>query len=215
MKQTILIGVLMGLLTATIPLQAQVAQRDSDARKGSRLELGRTSSARKTTTGLPAQRFSIAPNPTLSGLDRSMTIHKNSAINEHYRSLLMAHSGAKVPTVDNTTAVESAARPAASMQEGKAEKENRLYTADKLWVSNAYPNPADDVAEVDYQFSGAGEAKLVMLNVLGAPIAEYELERNANRVRIGTRQLDTGYYLYQLSVDGKKVATKRLLVRHQ
>ncbi|RYF61265.1 MAG: T9SS type A sorting domain-containing protein [Cytophagaceae bacterium] len=215
MKQTILIGVLMGLLTATIPLQAQVAQRDSDARKGSRLELGRTSSVRKTTTGLPAQRFSIAPNPTLSGLDRSMTIHKNSAINEHYRSLLMAHSGAKVPTVDNTTAVESVARPAASMQEGKAEKENRLYTADKLWVSNAYPNPADDVAEVDYQFSGAGEAKLVMLNVLGAPIAEYELERNANRVRIGTRQLDTGYYLYQLSVDGKKVATKRLLVRHQ
>ena len=215
MKQIILIGVLTGLLAATIPLQAQVAQRDSDARKGSRLELGRTSSARKPTTGLPTQRFSIAPNPTLSGLDRSMTIHKNSAINEHYRSLLMAHSGAKVPTVDNTTAVESAARPAASMQEGKAEKENRLYTADKLWVSNAYPNPADDVAEVDYQFSGAGEAKLVMLNVLGAPIAEYELERNANRVRIGTRQLDTGYYLYQLSVDGKKVATKRLLVRHQ
>lgn len=213
MKQTILIGVLMGLLTATIPLQAQVAQRDSDARKGSRLELGRTSSVRKTTTGLPAQRFSIAPNPTLSGLDRSMTLHKNSAINEHYRSLLMAHSGAKVPTADNTPAVENGARSAASVQEGKAE--NRLYTADKLWVSNAYPNPADDVAELDYQFTGPAEAKLVLLNVLGAPIAEYELERNANRVRIGTRLLDTGYYLYQLSVDGKKVATKRLLVRHQ
>jgi hypothetical protein len=213
MKQTILIGVLMGLLTATIPLQAQVAQRDSDARKGSRLELGRTSSIRKTTTGLPAQRFSIAPNPTLSGLDRSMTLHKNSAINEHYRSLLMAHSGAKITTADNTPAVESVARPATSVQEGKAE--NRLYTADKLWVSNAYPNPADDVAELDYQFSGPGDAKLVLLNVLGAPIAEYELERNANRVRIGTRLLDTGYYLYQLSVDGKKVATKRLLVRHQ
>lgn len=205
----------MGLLTATIPLQAQVAQRDSDARKGSRLELGRTSSVRKTATGLPAQRFSIAPNPALSGLDRSMTLHKNSAINEHYRSLLMAHSGAKVPVADNTTSVESAARPVLPAQEGRSEKENKLYSADKLWVSNAYPNPADDVAEVDYQFSGAGEAKLVMLNVLGAPIAEYELERNANRVRIGTRQLDTGYYLYQLSVDGKKVATKRLLVRHQ
>jgi len=25
----------------------------------------------------------------------------------------------------------------------------------------------------------------------------------------------TGYYFYQLSVDGKKVATKKLLVRHQ
>ena len=47
-------------------------------------------------------------------------------------------------------AVESAPRPAAPAQEGKTE--NRLYTNEKLWVSNAYPNPADDVAELDYQF---------------------------------------------------------------
>ncbi|MFD2936463.1 T9SS type A sorting domain-containing protein [Spirosoma flavum] len=218
MKQIILIGVLMGLLTATIPLQAQVAQRDSDARKGSRLELGRTSPVRKTTTpGLPSQRFSIAPSPTLSGLDRSMTLNKNSAINAHYRSLLMTHSGAKatahVTAVENAQTVESATRPAIPAQEGKGE--NKLYNNEKLWVSNAYPNPADDVAEVDYQFTGANEAKLVLLNVLGAPVAEYELERNERKVQIGTRLLDTGYYLYQLSVDGKKVATKRLLVRHQ
>ena len=60
-----------------------------------------------------------------------------------------------------------------------------------------------------------GEAKLVLLNVLGAPIAEYGLDRNDRKVRIVTRDLATGYYLYQLSVEGKKVATKRLLVRHQ
>ncbi|SOD80144.1 T9SS type A sorting domain-containing protein [Spirosoma fluviale] len=217
MKQIILIGVLMGLLTAVAPLQAQVAQRDSDARKGSRLELGRTSSVRKPTTGLPTQRFSIAPSPSLSGLDRSMALHKNSAINEHYRSIMMTHSGAKIPThataAESVPTVESAPRTSAIAQEGKAE--NRLYTNEKLWVSNAYPNPADDVAEIDYQFNGTGDAKLVLLNVLGAPVAEYELERNERKVRIGTRLLDTGYYLYQLSVDGKKVATKRLLVRHQ
>ncbi|GAB2542010.1 T9SS type A sorting domain-containing protein [Spirosoma aerophilum] len=214
MKQLILIGVLMGLLTARNPLKAQVAQRDSDARKGSRLELGRTTSARKpTTAGLPVQRFSIVPNPTLSGLDRSMTVHKNSAINEHYRSLLMSRSTSKSTTAEISPALESAPRQPVAVQEGKAE--NRLFTNEKIWVSNAYPNPADDVAEVDYQFSSPGEAKLVLLNVLGAPVAEYELERNERKLRIGTRLLDTGYYLYQLSVDGKKVATKRLLVRHQ
>lgn len=214
MKQILLIGVLTSLLTAAFPLQAQVAQRDSDARKGSRLELGRTSTARKTTaTGLPAQRFSVAPNPSLSGLDRS----KNTAINEHYRALLMGRPGAKsvarATATDNVSAVESASRPTVPAQEGRGE--NRLYNNEKLWVSNAYPNPADDVAEVDYQFTGAGEAKLVLLNILGAPVAEYELERSDRKVRIVTRLLDTGYYLYQLSVDGKKVATKRLLVRHQ
>ena len=219
MKQNILIGVLTGLLLATIPLRAQVALRDSDARKGSRLELGRTATPHKSTAPLlSTNRFRMAPQPTLSGLDRAETAHKNKAINDHYRSLLMAQSGSKsgartsaaesntaAPTVDVRTAPE---------QEGKAE--NRLYMNDRLWVSNVYPNPADDVAEVDYQLNGAvGEAKLILLNVLGAPINEYGLDRGDRKVRIVTRDLATGYYLYQLSVDGKKVATKRLLVRHQ
>ncbi|WP_080055210.1 T9SS type A sorting domain-containing protein [Spirosoma aerolatum] len=221
MKQFILIGVLMGLLTATIPIRAQVALRDSDARKGSRLELGRTSSPQKTSsTRLPSQRFSMVPNPSLSGLDRSITLNKNSAINEHYRSLLLpkpgSKSAARASSAENTPASTPELRVAAS-QEIKAD--SRLFNNEKLWVSNAYPNPADDVAELDYQFAGAGsEAKLALLNILGTPVAGYEqieLEPGNRKVRIVTRPLDTGYYLYQLTVDGKKVATKRLLVRHQ
>ena len=219
MKQIILIGVLTGLLAATIPLQAQVAQRDSDARKGSRLELGRTSSPGKTgSSGLSSQRFSIAPNPTLSGLDRAMSANKNTAINAHYRSLLMAQSGTK-PTARTSSseiapAVQAEARVGVAQE--NRDKDESLYSSEKLWVSNAYPNPADDVAELDYQFNGpVNEAKLVLLNVLGAPVAAHELDRSERKVRIATRHLETGYYLYQLSVDGKKVATKRLLVRHQ
>ncbi|MBN8821182.1 MULTISPECIES: T9SS type A sorting domain-containing protein [unclassified Spirosoma] len=221
MKQFILIGVLMGLLTATIPIRAQVALRDSDARKGSRLELGRTSSPQKTSsTRLPSQRFSMVPNPSLSGLDRSITLNKNSAINEHYRSLLLPKSGSKsaarASSAENAPASTPELRVAAS-QEIKAD--SRLFNSEKLWVSNAYPNPADDVAELDYQFAGTGsEAKLALLNILGTPVAGYEqieLEPGNRKVRIVTRPLDTGYYLYQLTVDGKKVATKRLLVRHQ
>jgi hypothetical protein len=220
MKQIILIGVLTGLLTATIPLRAQVALRDTDAQKGSRLELGRTSSPQKTSASrIPSQRFSIMPNPTLSGLDRSITLNKNSAINEHYRSLLLPHASVKAAA--RVSAAE-ASTPASEIRQAPAQEgkgDNRLFSNDKLWISNAYPNPADDVAELDYQFTGAvTEAKLVLLNVLGTPVPGYEqidLERNDRKVRIVTRPLDTGYYLYQLTVDGKKVATKRLLVRHQ
>ena len=206
---------LTGLLMATIPLRAQVAMRDSDARKGSRLELGRTPSTRKATTPvLSTNRFRMVPQPVLSGLDRATP--KNKAINDHYRSLMLAQSpakaGARSPAVESGSA-SAEVRPAME-QEGKAE--NRLYASDRLWVSNVYPNPADDVTEVDYQVNGpVNEAKLILLNVLGAPIAEYNLDRNDRKVRIVTRDLSTGYYLYQLSVDGKKVATKRLLVRHQ
>lgn len=203
---------------ATIPLRAQVAPRDSDARKGSRLELGRTASTRKATAPvLNARRFMMAPEPVLSGLDRSVTTRKNRAINDHYRSLMLAQSPAKAgarPATAETTAAPVAAdvRPAPE-QEGKTE--SRLFANERLWVSNVYPNPADDATEVDYQISGpVGEAKLILLNVLGAPVAEYGLDRGDRKVRIVTRDFATGYYLYQLSVDGKKVATKRLLVRH-
>ncbi|GAB3946537.1 hypothetical protein GCM10028805_17220 [Spirosoma harenae] len=221
MKQFILIGVLMGLLTATIPIRAQVALRDSDARKGSRLEIGRTSSPQKSSsTRLPTQRFSMVPNPNASGLDRSITINKNSAISEHYRSVLLPGANAKSTTRTASTETSSVANNevrSAPAQEGK--NENKLFANDKLWISNAYPNPADDVAEFDYQFLGTGsEAKLALLNILGTPVAGYEqieLEKSDRKVRIVTRPLDTGYYLYQLTVDGKKVATKRLLVRHQ
>lgn len=219
MKQTILIGLLTGLLMATIPLRAQVAPRDSDARKGSRLELGRTASTRKTTPPvLNSRRFTMAPEPVLSGLDRSVTTRKNRAINEHYRSVMLAQppakAGARPATTETTIAAVAADVRPAPEQEGKTE--SRLYANERLWVSNVYPNPADDVTEVDYQISGpVGEAKLILLNVLGAPVAEYGLDRSDRKVRIVTRDFATGYYLYQLSVDGKKVATKRLLVRHQ
>ena len=91
-----------------------------------------------------------------------------------------------------------------------------MYTSDKLLVSNIYPNPASDWAEISYQITGpVSDARLVLINVLGSPVAEYPLEKNDHKIRIQTGDMMTGVYFYQLSVDGKKVATKKLLVRHQ
>jgi hypothetical protein len=218
MKQLILIGVLTGLLAATIPLQAQVTPRDSDAARGSRLELGRTSSTpKKTVTTLSSQRFSIVPNPATAQSDRPVNIHKNAPINEHYRSLMVARSSAKTPA-RTTVAESSSSAPADTRMMSSQERlsEDRMFGNEHIKVSNAYPNPADNIAEVDYQLTGPiSEAKMVLLNVLGSPVAEYGMEAGDHKVRMQTRDLATGYYLYQLTVDGKKVATKRLLVRHQ
>jgi hypothetical protein len=219
MKQLILIGVLTGLLAATIPLQAQVTPRDSDAARGSRLELGRTgSTSKKTVPTLSSQRFSIVPNPSSVQSDRPVNIHKNAPINEHYRSLMVARSSPKTPARPATTTESNTSAPAESRTMSLQERlaEDRMFGNENIKVSNAYPNPADNVAEVDYQLTGpVSEAKMVLLNVLGSPVAEYGMEPGDNKVRMQTRDLATGYYLYQLTVDGKKVATKRLLVRHQ
>jgi hypothetical protein len=218
MKQIILIGFLTAFLTATTPLRAQTAPRDSDSRKGSRLELGRTVGSRKPTTPeLTGKRFSLAPSTTAVNLDRAAAIRKNSPINEYYRSLLVARPATKLTT--RTASVESAPATTAEARIGAEQElraEDRMYSNDRITVSNIYPNPASESAQIDYQITGqVNEAKLILLNILGSPVAEYEMQQNDRKVHVATRELATGYYFYQLSVDGKKVATKKLLVRHQ
>ncbi len=63
--------------------------------------------------------------------------------------------------------------------------------------------------------SNVGSASITLLSILGSPVAEYTLDRTERKVRLQTRDLPTGYYFYQLSVEGVKVATKKLLVKHQ
>lgn len=222
MKQIILIVVcLMSLLLfAMLPLRAQVALRDSDARSRSRLEMGRNATARKQAMPLSSSRTGLFLARPAIGLDRSVTFSRQSPINAYYRSLLLNPGSVKAPIRQMVaeTAVSAAApasRPAT--EELRTERvDDRMYADDRIVVSNIYPNPASEAAEVDYQLlTTVGEVKLILLNVLGAPVAEYELDRGSNKVHINTRDFSTGWYFYQLSLDGKKVATKKLLVRHQ
>ena len=94
--------------------------------------------------------------------------------------------------------------------------EDRLFSSEKLTVSNIYPNPADDHADIDYVISSqVGEAKITFYNVLGSEMKEEILEKDQRKVRISTKEWNNGIYLYQLSSDGKSLVTKKLLVRHQ
>ncbi len=223
MKQIIRVLVCLTslLLFATLPLRAQVAPRDSDARSRSRLEMGRNAIARKPAVPLSASRTSLFLRKPATGLDRSVTFSRQSPINAYYRSLLLNPGSVKAPVRPVTSEISVAATAAPAFrpatEELRTERvDDRMYADDRIVVSNIYPNPASEAAEVDYQLlANVGEAKLILLNVLGSPVAEYELDRGSNKVRINTRDFSTGWYFYQLSLDGKKVATKKLLVRHQ
>jgi hypothetical protein len=91
-----------------------------------------------------------------------------------------------------------------------------LFQGDRIYVSHLYPNPAVDFAQVDYQFSGNNqEVKIVIYNVLGLVVKEIDLDKVERSVKISLRELNSGLYMYQLLVDGKPVATKKLMVRKQ
>ncbi len=91
-----------------------------------------------------------------------------------------------------------------------------LFQGDRIFVSHLYPNPALDFAQVDYQFSGNNqEVKITIYNVLGLLVKEIDLDKDERSVKISLRELNSGLYMYQLLVDGKPVATKKLMVRKQ
>ncbi len=214
MKQTLRVyGCLLGLFLVT-SLRAQTGPGTR-----SRLELGRSK-----PTPLSSDKFKNFPflrYPQVTSLDRAVTLHKSLPINDYYRSLLIAPAPAKVtltrqqaaqPESTANAVVQAESRPVVT--ESLRSSEDRLFANEHVVVSNVYPNPAAESAEIDYQLT-AGDARLTLLNILGAPVAEYSLDPADRKLRIATRTMETGVYFYQLSVDGRKVATKKLLVRHQ
>lgn len=208
MKKTILI---YALLTCFSFLALSDAAAQSEAsRNKSRLNIGKKPTESTTTT------FTKIP----STLDRSIKLRPSAAINAYYRSILLN------PTTGNSTSVVNKNRTNKELSpiiatdtrpnlEDAAKSEDLLFGSEKLRVLNAYPNPANEYTEIDYQMSGnVGSAKIALFNVIGNNVAEYDLDKNDRQLRIPTREMPTGVYFYRLLLEGKAVATKKLLIRH-
>ncbi|MBO0930119.1 T9SS type A sorting domain-containing protein [Fibrella aquatilis] len=214
MKQILLAyGLFIGLLWTT-SARAQEPGR-------SRLELGRKNSpASVANTSSKPQRL-LMPRPMpMSPMDRLLTQGRNDMLRAYYRSILLAPTAVKATTPRLGVATPESTMTSQPVMDRQADdavrSEDQMYSSNRLTVSNIYPNPAHDVAEIDYTMhSSVGDVNITLLNVLGTPVAEYSLDRNERKVRIQTRDMPTGYYFYQLSVEGVKVATKKLLVKHQ
>jgi hypothetical protein len=152
---------------------------------------------------------------------KPLALQKPQALTKYYRSLLFANPPtASTTVVENPVAianqVDRSDRRITSFEEKSRSIEEQLYTSERITVSNIYPNPASEFAELDYSIQNSvRDAKVIFYNVLGSQVAEFVLDKSDRKLRINTREMPTGVYFYQLAVDGKKVATKKMLVRHQ
>ncbi|WP_082489094.1 T9SS type A sorting domain-containing protein [Dyadobacter sp. Leaf189] len=159
-------------------------------------------------------KFAVMP----SGLSyKPLSLQNPKALNNFYTSFLFSNStNSDSNNLLASEAVEKGGEKRSNAVEAQAKVEELLYVNDKISVSNIYPNPASEYAELDFNISPAvREAKLIFYNVLGSQMDQFTLNKNDRKLRVNTRDMPTGLYFYQLSVDGKKVATKKMLVRHQ
>ena len=194
------------ILALALSFQGLKAQSVSG---GSRLNMVGKKKA-PTTQHIKFSNFSSGANY------KPLTLQNPKALNRFYTSFLFASSGT---TENNALAVEVTEKSGEKKSpalEAQLRAEELLFVNDKISVSNVYPNPASEYAEIDFTISaGLRDAKLTFYNVLGSQIQEFTLNKNERKLRVNTRDMATGLYFYQLSVDGKKVATKKMLVRHQ
>lgn len=165
---------------------------------------------------MPAGNLKFSNVPAVLNY-KPLSLQKPMALNNFYRTLLFSNTSATESTaVIQSETVEKTVEKRNPVAESSVRMEEQLYSNDKITVSNIYPNPASEYAELDYAMSSEiRDAKLIFYNVLGSQMQEYSLSKNESKLRINTREMSTGLYFYQLALDGKKVATKKMLVRHQ
>jgi len=199
--------VLYILILATFTWQGLSAQTASS---GSRLNM----TVKKKAVAAESLRFAGIP----AGLSyKPLSLQNPKALNNFYRTFLFS----SVVSADNTNSLGTEAivkqtDKRVTAVETALKAEEQLYSSDKITVSNIYPNPASEYAELDYSITGSvRDAKLIIYNVLGSQMQELPLNKNDRKLRVTTSEMPTGLYFYQLAVDGKKVATKKMLVRHQ
>ena len=167
----------------------------------------------KTTTGQKLKYIGV-PNPVAV---KPLSPNNKSTLSNFYRTFLFTNRGATDSALMSVSEVEDNATERTKLNtETVVHAEEQLYISDKITVSNIYPNPAHEYAEMDVTiYTGLKEAKIIIYNVLGSQMSELTINKNEKKIRLNTRDLPSGLYFYQLSVDGKKVATKKMIVRHQ
>ena len=203
------------ILTLSAPNINTFAQ--SDSRHKSRLDIRPKTKITSSPVIFKKTPFSFF-QPSFLSLDRNINYQRSTVINQYFTNSFLLQ-----PVKNQTVKPESlTVQPVfvVAEKESKLEEfissEDRLFSSDKLAVSNIYPNPADDFANIDYVIAPQiGETKITFYNVLGNEVKEEILDKDQRKIRISTRDWNNGIYLYQLSSEGKSLVTKKLLVRHQ
>jgi hypothetical protein len=89
-----------------------------------------------------------------------------------------------------------------------------LYQSREITIHDVYPNPVQDQAIIDYKINNDQvKAKIVLHNVLGKLLGDYELSPEDVRIKIQTDELPSGVYFYTLYLNNSGVFTRKIMVR--
>ena len=86
---------------------------------------------------------------------------------------------------------------------------------EKMVFKGPFPNPASLHANLDYNLPTPGNnAQLIIRNTLGVIVETVILEGRSGKNTVDVSGYASGIYFYSISVAGKVVQTKKLIVKH-
>lgn len=89
-----------------------------------------------------------------------------------------------------------------------------LFQSKDITIHEIYPNPVVDQAIIDYKIHNESlKAKILVHNILGKAMGDYELPVSDTKVKIIADDLVAGVYFYTLYLDNSGVLTRKLIVR--
>lgn len=152
----------------------------------------------------PQSRLNIGQQPkkvvnqsglTKTNLPKQLNINTKNNYTQFYRDLIIVSKTKETVSSANSSTNEN--------------------IQDNAKLSNVYPNPADLYTNLDYSInSDFNAASISFYNLLGKSVFEISLNKSSEKLRVNTSNWESGIYMYQLVIDGKKISTKKLLVRH-
>jgi hypothetical protein len=89
-----------------------------------------------------------------------------------------------------------------------------IFSSRQITMHEIYPNPVSDVAFIDYRLANnQAKAKIIIHNILGSALSEYDLTSQDTRVKIRVDEMAAGVYFYTLYLDNESVMTRKLVVK--
>ena len=91
---------------------------------------------------------------------------------------------------------------------------NAIFSSEDMHINEVYPNPVTEFAIIDYNITNKEvDAKIMLFNVLGSVVGEYNLSFLESKLKIDTKDLNPGVYFYTLYLDNDGIITKKLIIR--
>ena len=90
---------------------------------------------------------------------------------------------------------------------------NNIADVPALKASSAYPNPANNIVNIDFNVT-ASPVHLQLFDLVGNIVKDVTIEAAQGTAKLDVSDLNNGVYLYNLEVNGHRSEVKSLVVSH-